>query len=69
MVDKIEIGAFLIVMALLMFASPYALATAFTDTSQYALSLVAVLIFSAVTLVISGVACFYIKPEETTEAA
>ena len=64
MVDKVQIGAFLIVLALLMMASPFALAKAFTTASSFALGMSAILVFYSIILILGGVACFYIKPEE-----
>lgn len=58
-------GAFLIVLALLMMASPFALSKAFTTTSSFALGMSAILFFYSVILILGGIACIYIKPEET----
>jgi len=63
-VDKNQVGAAIIAMALLMMASPFALSKALTTTTTYSLGLSSILIFYSLIILIIGVAVFYVKPVE-----
>lgn len=68
MVDNRQLGAAFIAFALLMMASPFALARSFTNATGYSLALSSILVFYSFFILIGGIACYLLKLPEKEEA-